>query len=80
MSVEFVDSLRNRGILTRYDIEVRYLEENAYARPLVIGDERERERIVSNDVRWGIGLFLSSLVLFAALIVFRPKSMRRKPA
>jgi len=79
LSVEFVDSLRNRGFLARHDIDIKYLEENAFARPLVIGDEREREGIVSNDLRWGIGLFLSSLVLIALMIFFRPKSMR-KPA
>jgi hypothetical protein len=71
LSVEFVGSIIRNGSVVKPDIPIKYLEENSYARPLVIGDEHERERIVSNDTRWGVGLFVSSLVLIVLLYVVR---------
>jgi hypothetical protein len=71
LSIEFVDSITPNGSVTKADVPIKYLEENTYARPLVIGDEREREQIVSNDTRWGAGLFVSSLVLIVLLYAAR---------
>jgi hypothetical protein len=73
LSIEFAGSVTRDGRLVKPDIPLKYLEENSYVRPLVIGDEGERDRIVSNDTRWGFGLFMSSLVLIVLLYVVRRK-------
>jgi hypothetical protein len=78
LSAEFVRSINQGGHATRLDIPIKYLQENSYARPLVIGDERER--IVSNDIRWGLGLFLSSIAFIVLLYVFRRRLAGKKPA
>jgi hypothetical protein len=80
LSAEFVRSINQGGHATRLDTPIKYLQENSYGRPLVIGDERERERIVSNDIRWGLGLFLSSIALIVLLYVLRRRLAGKKPA
>jgi hypothetical protein len=79
LSVEFVNStvIPSTGLGKR-DVEIKYLVGNSYARPLVVGDEQERERIVSNDTRWGLGLFLSSLALLLILYAIRRKWAAKK--
>jgi hypothetical protein len=73
LSIEFVRSNTINGNFLNRDVPIKYLEQNSYARPLVLGDERDRDRIVSNDTRWGIGLFGSSLLLITLLLVVRQK-------
>jgi hypothetical protein len=80
LSAEFVRSINQGGHATRLDIPIKYLQENSYARPLVIGDEHQRERIISNDIRWGLGLFLSSIALIVLLYVFRRRLVDKKRA
>jgi hypothetical protein len=78
LSIEFVGSISRNGSVLKLDIPIRYLEENSYARPLVIGDEHERDRIVLNDIRWGLGLFVSSLVLIVLLYAVRRTWLGKK--
>jgi hypothetical protein len=80
LSAEFVRSINQGGHATRLDIPIKYLQGNSYARPLVICDERQRARIVSNDIRWGLGLFLSSIALIILLYVFRRRLAGKKRA
>ncbi|MES5487699.1 hypothetical protein QMZ05_33545, partial [Bradyrhizobium sp. INPA03-11B] len=73
LSIDFVGSITSKDNAIKKYLPIKYLEENSYARPLVMGDERERDRIVSNDTRWGVGLFASSLALIALLLWVRRK-------
>jgi hypothetical protein len=74
LSAEFMNSIRD-GSYFKQDVSIKYLEDNSYARPLVIGDERGREQFARNNMLYGLGFFIGG-VAFLILYLHERRSAR----